>query len=113
MHINIPHILELPKVKHNRELEEFLRGEIHCQNFINQDLTFLQPSVIHAPRSKENKVTSEENTTETSPIETSENTPIQEQETDPQQPSAVDIFMIETVPLIQQLWSNQESQLLV
>ena len=82
----------MPKVKHDRELEEFLRGEIHCQNFINQDLTFLQLSIIHAPRPKENKISSEENTTETLPIELSASIPIQEQKIDLQQPLAVDII---------------------
>ena len=37
-------------MKRDREIEEFLQGEKHCQNFINQDLTFLQLSLIHAPR---------------------------------------------------------------
>ena len=92
MHINIPCILELPKVKHDKELEEFLRSEIHCQNFIYQYLTFLQQSVIHALRLNANKISSEENATEISPIKTSENIQIQEQETDLQQPSAVDII---------------------
>ena len=55
VYINIPHIYEPPKIKQDKELEEFLRGEICCQNFINQDLRFLQPSVIHTPQPKENK----------------------------------------------------------
>ena len=28
-------------------MQEFLDGEEHCHNFINQDLTFLQPSTIY------------------------------------------------------------------
>ena len=92
MYINIPHLLESPKVTHNRELEEFLGGEIHCQNFINQDLTFLQPSVMQTPRPKETKNPLERNTIETLPIETSENIPIREQENDLQQPSVVDVI---------------------
>ena len=28
-------------------MQEFLDGEEHCRNFINQDLTFLQPSTIY------------------------------------------------------------------
>ena len=92
VHIHFPCILELPKVKHDRELEEFLRGKIHCQNFINQDLTFLQPSLIDDLRPNANKIPSEENRTETSPIETSENIIIQEQETNLQQTLAVDFI---------------------
>ena len=49
VHTYLPQILELPEVKRDRELEEFLKGEQCCQNFINRDLTFLQPSIIHTP----------------------------------------------------------------
>ena len=52
-YVNIPCTCQLPKVQHNKQLEEFLRGEIHCQNFINQDLTFLQPCVVHASQPKD------------------------------------------------------------
>ena len=31
----------------DQQLQEFLDGEEHCHNFINQDLTFLQPSTIY------------------------------------------------------------------
>ena len=78
MYVNIFCIYEPPKIQQDQQLEEFLRGEIHCQNFINQDLTFLQPSVIHAPQFKETKILPQENTTEISPIETSENSPPQD-----------------------------------
>ena len=40
VYANTPHIYDPPRVQHNKQLEEFLRGEIRCQNFINQDLTF-------------------------------------------------------------------------
>ena len=53
VYANIPCIYDPPKVQLDKQLEEFLRGEIHCQNFINQDLTFLQPSLIHASQPKE------------------------------------------------------------
>ena len=33
--VNIPHTYELPKTQQDQQLEEFLRGEICCQNFIN------------------------------------------------------------------------------
>ena len=78
MYINILHIYEPPKIKQDKELEEFLRGEIRCQNFINQDLTFLQPSVIHTPQQKENKTVVERNTTEISSTEIPENSSVQE-----------------------------------
>ena len=62
MHIHVPQILQSLEVKHDRELEEFLRGEQCCQNSIKQDLTFLQPSVIHAQKTQVNKIPSEEDT---------------------------------------------------
>ena len=62
VYVNIPHIHEPPKIQQDKQLEEFLRGEICCQNFINQDLTFLQPSVIHASQPKEDSTLPERNT---------------------------------------------------
>ena len=63
VHINILHLFKSPKIKQDKELEEFLRGE-----------------------------RSEENTTETLPIETPENIPIQKQYIDLQQLSVVDVI---------------------
>ena len=85
MYVNIPCIYELLKIQQDKQLEEFLRGEIHCQNFINQELIFLQPSVIHAPHPKENKTLSQGNTIETSPIEIIEINPLHEQDRNFQQ----------------------------
>ena len=82
MYVNIPHIYEPPKTHQDKQLEEFLRGEICCQNFINQDLTFLQPSVIHAPKLRKEKILPQDNTTEASPLETLEENPPQEQDSD-------------------------------
>ena len=77
---NIPHIYDPPKVQHDNQLEEFLRGEIHCQNFINQDLTFLQPSVIHASQQKEDSIVPEKNTIEVPAIVSEDNNLSQEQD---------------------------------
>ena len=68
------------KVQQDKQLEEFLRGENHCQNFINQDLTFLQPLVIHASQPKEDSILPEKNTIAVPPIATQENTLPQEQD---------------------------------
>ena len=83
MYANIPHIYDPQKVQQNKQLEEFLRGEICCQNFINQDLTFLQPSVIHVSQPKEDSTLPERNTIAVPPIETQENNPPKEQDTTP------------------------------
>ena len=40
-------ISEAPILYQDKWLEEFLRGEECCHNFINQDLTFLQPSTVY------------------------------------------------------------------
>ena len=81
MYANIPRIYYPPKVQQDKQLEEFLRGEIHCQNSINQDLTFLQPSVIHASQPKEDSILPEKNTIAVPPITTQENNLSQEQDT--------------------------------
>ena len=73
MYANIPRICHPPKVQQDKQLEEFLRGKIHCQNFINQDLTFLQPSVIHVSQPKEDSILPERNTIAVPPIATQEN----------------------------------------
>ena len=73
MYANIPRIYGPPKVQYDKQLEEFLRGEIHCQKFINQDLTFLQPSVIHASQQKEDSIASGNNTIVVPPITPQEN----------------------------------------
>ena len=40
-------ISEVPILHQDKQLEEFLIGEEHFHNFINQDLTFLQPSTVY------------------------------------------------------------------
>ena len=41
------HVYDTPMVYQDQQLQEFLDGEEHCCNFINQDLTFLQLSAIY------------------------------------------------------------------
>ena len=81
VYANIPHIYDPPKIQNDKQLEEVLRGEIHCQNFINQDLTFLQPSVIHASQLKEESISPEKNTIAVPLIVTQENNLSHEQDT--------------------------------
>ena len=90
MYANIPRIYDPLKVQQGKQLEEFLRGKIRCQDFINQDFTFLQPSVIHASQPKENNTLPERNTIAIPPIETLENNPPQEQDINFQQASPVE-----------------------
>ena len=79
MNVSIPCIFDPPKVQQDKQLEEFLRGEICYQNFINQDLTFSQLSVIHVTQPKEDSILPEKNTIVTLPTATQENNLPQEQ----------------------------------
>ena len=40
MNASILYVFDPPKVQQDKHFQEFLRGKIHCQNFINQDLNF-------------------------------------------------------------------------
>ena len=80
VYVNIPHIYDPLKVQHDKQLEEFLRGEICCQNFINQDLTFLQPSIIYVSQPKEDSIVPEKNTIAVHPITPKENNSPKEQD---------------------------------
>ena len=41
------HAYDTPIVYRDQQLQEFLDGEERCHNFINQDLSFLQPSAVY------------------------------------------------------------------
>ena len=41
------HVYDTPTVYQEQQLQKFLDGEEHCLNFINQDLSFLQPSTVY------------------------------------------------------------------
>ena len=86
VYVNIPHIYDPLKVQQDKQLEEFLRDEICCQNFINQDLTFLQRSV------KEDSMLPEKNTIAVPPIATGENNSPQEQDANSLQVLPVEVL---------------------
>ena len=54
--VNTLHISDSPRLHRDKQLEEFLIGAIHCHNFINQGLTFLQPSTIYKTKTKEDSI---------------------------------------------------------
>ena len=101
---NIPCIYDPPKVQKDKQLEEFLRGEICCQNFINQDLAFLQPSLINVSQPKKDSILPERNTIVVPPIATQENNSPQEQNTNSPQVSSAEAKLT-----IQQLPSSQSN----
>ena len=90
--VNILHISDAPRLHRDKQLKEFLIGEIHCHNFINQDLTFLQPSTIYETATKEDCVLPEPYSTEV-PLNTSEETnQPQEEDSNPSQASLAELF---------------------
>ena len=76
---SIPYVFDPPKVQQGKCFHEFQRGRIYCQNFINQDLTFLQPSVLHVIQPKEDSILPEAITTEVPSITPQESNFNQEQ----------------------------------
>ena len=50
------HISEAPILHRDKQLLEFLIGEEYCHNFINQELTFLQPSTVYETTTLEDSV---------------------------------------------------------
>ena len=62
--VNTLHISDAPRLHRDKQLEEFLIGEMHCCNFINQDLIFLQPSTIYEATTQEDSILPESNPTE-------------------------------------------------
>ena len=92
VNVSIPHIFDTPKVQQDKPLEEFLRGKICYQNFINQDLTFLQPSKLHVTQPKEDSILPDVTTTEVPPITPQENNSHQELNTNSSQVSSVEVL---------------------
>ena len=76
----------------DKQLEEFLIAEICCHNFINQDLTFLQPSTIYETATQEDSILQELNQIEV-PLNTSqENNQPQEEDSNPSQACRAELF---------------------
>ena len=90
--VNTLHISDAPRLHRDKQLEEFPIGEIHCHNFINQDLTFLQPSTIYETTTQEDNILPESNPTEV-PLNTSQETnQPQGEDSNPSQASLAELF---------------------
>ena len=72
------HISEAPILYWDQCLQEFLVGEECCRNFINQDLTFLQPSTGYEMTVSDDSLSTVSDPTDTSVITVQENNPSQE-----------------------------------
>ena len=115
---SIPYIFDPPKVQQDKHFQEFLRSEIHCQNFINQDLTFLQ---LHVTQPKEDSILPEAITTELSSIVPQESDSNQEQNANSSPVSSVEALYdrnkgnnrtapIQLVELVVELPSKEQSR---
>ena len=72
------HISEVPILYWDQWLQEFLVGEECCHNFINQDLTFLQPSTVYEMTVSDDSLSTALDFTDASVITVQENNPPQE-----------------------------------
>ena len=61
-------------------MQEFLDGEEHCCNFINQDLTLLQPSIIYQMTASDDSQSTASDSTDASLIMVIKNNPSQEED---------------------------------
>ena len=59
-------------------MQEFRDGEEHCHNFINQELTFLQPSMVYKMTSSDDSQSTVSDSTDASIITVIEGNPSQE-----------------------------------
>ena len=90
--VNTFHISDAPRLHGDKQLEEFLIGEESCHNFINQDLTFLQPSTVYKATTQEDSILLESNPTE-EPLNTSQEIDQpQEEDSNPSQVSPAELF---------------------
>ena len=90
--VNTLHTSYAPRLHRDKQLEEFLTGEIHCHNFINQDLTILQPSTIYKATTQEDSIVPESNPTEVHLNTSQETNYPQEEDSNPSQASLADLF---------------------
>ena len=72
------HISEAPLLYLDQQLQEFLDSEECCHNFINQDLTFLQPSMVYEITVSDDSLSTASDSTDASVITIKENNPSQE-----------------------------------
>ena len=62
------HIHDIPLLYQDQQLQEFLDGKEHCRYFINQDLTFLQPSTVYETTASDDSQSTASNSTDASII---------------------------------------------
>ena len=90
--VNTLHISDAPRLHRDKQLEEFLTGEECCHNFINQDLTFLQPSTVYEASTQEKSILPESNPTEVPSNTSQQIDQPQEEDSNPSQASLAELF---------------------
>ena len=66
-------ISEAPILYQDQQLQEFLIDKEDCHNFINKDLTFLQPPTVYETTELDDSISSASDSTEVSVITVQEN----------------------------------------
>ena len=70
-------IYDAPLLYWDQRLQEFIDSEECCHNFINQDLTFLQPSMVYQMTASDDSQSAESDSADASIITVIENNPSQ------------------------------------
>ena len=77
------YVCDTPTLYQDQQLQEFLEGEECCCNVINQDLTFLQPSIIYHTTDADDNQSIASDSTDTSILTVIENDQSQEVDSTP------------------------------
>ena len=109
--VNTLHISDAPRLHRDKQLEEFLTGEECCHNFINQDLTFLQPSAVYEATTQEDSILLESNPTEVHLNTSQQIDQPQEEDSNPSQASLAELFYDTMTTTKRPLPYNQWNQL--
>ena len=76
------HVYDTPLLYQDQQLQEFLNGEEHCCNFINQDLTFFRPSTVYQMTDADDNQSTASYSTDASIVTVIENDQSQEVDSD-------------------------------
>ena len=77
------HTSEAPILYQDQQLQEFLISKECCHYFLNQDLTFLQPSTVHETTDLDDSISMASDSTDTSVIKVHGNNQSQEEDSNP------------------------------
>ena len=77
------HVYDTPLLHEDQHLQEFLDGEKCCHNFINQDLSFLQPSEVYETTTLDDNQSTVSDSTDASITTVIENSSSQEIDNSP------------------------------